>query len=582
MLQIFNIVCYVFLAGYFVFIFYARKIIKSKALLFLLGAVALLGPFFNLVATSHSTQLLGLLFLIAFVDTYQAYLEKRENWLPAGLFLGSMVATYFYWLPIALAFVGIKFLLDDFEGRNFLQKIQKFFAPVFVGFLFCFGYMVVMFRLNMFQYSSADGGVAFQDYLLSDALFVAPFAFLQIFALLFQVKRQKSENEKFTLAFAASVGVFALLLAILYKNGFLVSHYTAMKVLYLLVPTTWVLALIFFEENWKKMRVLAKDISKKIWNISNVFKIKFGIFFLAVFLLVFLTNKYDIGWKFLPLFGKNLQLILKNNTRPSLSQEQMELLDKIKKNHAELIDHEQLLVIGPTKNVLWAFAYSGIWPRTRSLVPENGKHEGIYSELSFYSNGIADYATWLKQDKEHVLAYFDTEESAEWIQKNMFEKDNYDVVEKRGANELLKIKKDTKVAYSLSWNNSEEKAEPMQLPLSMEFVSKENVLSGILLRLQIETRKDLQNGIVAELFEGECAGKQGKKEAEVLIDKNRLNKKGIKRTEKIVFDKFLTEVAGKKFCLLVKASDEATSKMVKIGKFEDGSFEINPIYAMIF
>ncbi|MDD5464073.1 MAG: hypothetical protein PHP62_02910 [Candidatus Moranbacteria bacterium] len=574
-LQIFNALCYAILAGYFIFLFFTRKIIKEKIVLVVLSAIILLGSFFNFVATSHSTQLLGLLFLVAFVDTYESYLQKKESFFVPALFFGAMISTYFYWLPIALAFVAIRILFLDLKIKNFVKEFLQAMFPLAAGSVFCAVYVLIMFKFNMFQYSSSDGGVAFQGQLLSDALLIAPFAVWQLFSLLRDWK-ENSDNKKFVAAFFAGVVVFALMLAVLYKNGVLISHYTAMKVLYLVVPAAWVLALMFFEENYATFKMFFKKIIKKDWIAFGIFKKQLTIFAMLFLLTVGTAKFFEVGLNLLPLMEKNIKIIINNEKEPELSADQMRLLDETKAKHGDVLQDGKIFIMGPNKNVWWAFAYSGIWPRTDSLVTE---HPGNYSELNFSYSSVDDYANWLKRDTKHILIYFNADTAAQCTDCNMFNIADYKKLETRGDNYLLELKKDAKPVYEYQKDVKTEKSDRITLPLNFSFSSTDYFLAGISLRLQVNPKKDVQNDLLLEIFKGDCLEKSTEKISLVVVKKEDIIKKGEKRTVKVYFDKTFQNASDAKWCARLSTADEKTSKAVGIGKYPDGSFDVRPIYA---
>lgn len=580
-LQVFNLACYALLAVYFVMLLGERELIKSRGLLMVFAVILLLGTFFNFVATSHSTQALGLLFLLGFVDFFEAYWQKKESWLPAALALGALVMTYFYWLPLALGFVGLRFFFSDFR-KKIRQRFATTLLPLVGGFVFCVGYVVVLFELNMFQYASADGGVAFQEYLLKDALLIAPIAFFQLLFLI-RLAKKDVENRKFAAAFFGATAFFVFVLALCYKNAFLISHYSAMKVLYLVVPSAWALFFIFIEDHRVGMIRLTKNFFGSPRSILESGKWKAVVFLLFLFSFTAISARaFEVDYACLPLMKKNLELILKEKTDPSISAEQMEILDLLKANHKDLLSDGQILIVAPTRSALWAFAYSGIWPRTKSLVPPEGSRAGIFSQLSFYSDGIADYGLWLKQDKKHALVYFDTEDGENWIDRSMFDFNDYQLIESEGGNRILKLKQGETVDYAWAWKKNEEKSVREILPLEIDFVSEGDFLGGFFVRFQVEPKKNVLNDVVGQIFEGSCSGKKAvDKKADFVIVKNDLVKKGEKRTSRVLFEEFLPDAKNKKWCIRLEAPDEKTAKAVGVGRFEDGGYEINPIYSFL-
>ncbi len=574
-LQVFNAFFYAVLTAYFIFLIYVKKIVKKKISVLALAAILMFGTFFNFVATSHSTQLLGLLFLVAFADTYDLYLRKKESFFIPAIFMGAAVTTYFYWLPPLLAFVGIGFLfLRRKDKKYFWKDLFQAGLPILAGFIFCLGYVIVMFKLDMFQYASSDGGVAFQDAMLADSFLILPFAVIELI-LLFLRRKNNDAGENFAAAFFGAVALFSLTLAVFYKNGFLVSHYTAMKSLYLAVPSAWVLGAVFLERNTEKMRRIANAAFQNKWIDILVFK-KVIILLVVLYAGVwFLAQRYDVKYRFFPLFEDNLRYVLANDTPPALSEDQMKLLDEIKTKYSGLLQNGKIFIIGPKKNLRWVFSYSGIWPRSDSLVPAGTHHTGMASELNFAFSSDEDYVNWLKQDKNHVLVYFN-KDTLGCADCNLFNFDDYDNLKADGDNFLLKLKSDAQPVYNYIWDGPNAKPAIVNLPEKISFFSRDDMLAGMLLRLQVKPKKDVQSDVAVTLYGGDCKH-GGQEEAYAQISQNDLVSG--KKTLQIYFDHKIKNTKNKDWCLWMEAPDKKTSDAVGIGRFADGSFDVQPIYA---
>ncbi len=184
LLQAFNILCYMMLTSYFLMIFKSKGYFKSSFFAGVAFAFLALGTFFDFVATSYSTQLLGLFILVFFLDVFYAFLEKRESFWMTAVGLAALVMTYVYWLPIAVMFIIIASLgliqKIIFSSGVAIEKHKKMLVEIFFisvsAIILSVGYLSVLLKLNMVGHAADDGGFSFQGQMLSDALLVAPFA----------------------------------------------------------------------------------------------------------------------------------------------------------------------------------------------------------------------------------------------------------------------------------------------------------------------------------------------------------------------------------------------------------------------
>lgn len=575
LLQIFNIGVYAILAGYFIIFVFQRGLIRSRIGIIGTSIIILLGTFLNLVFASHSTQLLGLLFLIAFIDLFEAYLQKKESIIPSAILFAAMVITYFYWLPIAMAFVAIRFLLSDVNRKTFFREMRRYIFPVVLGSICCFGYVLVMFRLNMFQYSAADGGVAFQRFLLSDALWITPFSIMQ-FLILVKKWKDQSEDKKMAVAYFLAVSIFALLLALFYLNNFLISHYTAMKVLYIVVPSAWILAIMFFENNCNSIGAALRDLQKGKWIILKQQKKVLASFLLVLFVTLLLGKTYDVNWQPFALAMRNGELILSNDKNADLTQEQMQLLDRVKHEYPSVLQNGKLFILGAHKNALWAFAYSGIWPRTESLI--SGKVS--QSELNFSYASPNDYIYWLRQDPQHVLMLFNAKDLNQCSDCNLFNMNDYEKIVSVGDNYLLKLKEDASPVYEYQAVDVEAESKRKTLPVEFLFSSSDKNMAGLSLKFQVKPKDDVLNDVNFELFKENC-NDPSQKETSMVIKKEEFLKKGEKRTMRIYFDRVIENSKDAQWCARLTSLDKKTSDAVGIGELKDGTFEGRPIFKYI-
>ncbi len=572
-LQIFNVFFYAILAGYFIFLFHVKRIITNKISLVCLSGIILFGTFFNFVATSHSTQLLGLLFLLAFMETYESYLNKKEYFFVPALFLGAMVLTYFYWLPIAIIFVTIELLLSLKKSGSFSAEFLRALFVGATGIVFCLGYVLIMFKLNMFQYASSDGGVAFQDKMLSDTLLVLPIVIYQLFSLL--RGQHRIGNSRFTIAFFGSILVFSLTLALLYKSGLFVSHYTAMKVLYIAVPSAWVLAFLFLGENIFKIKNFWKLLIGRKWKTLEMYKIFFIGTIFCYAAVWGIAKKFDLSLDFLPLLRANIQQVTQNDMQPALSGNQMKLLDEIKSKHPSLLQDGKIFVMGPRRNVLWIFAYSGIWARSSSLIQAGILHVGSESEMHYFYSNSDDYITWLNQDEKHAIVYFNANDSDSCTDCNLFDFGDYNKLESEGDNHLLQLKSGTNPIYEYKLGALGD-TQKVFLPIKYSFMADDQSLTGMSLKLRVRQKKNVQSDVLLELFAGDCSKNESQKIAAAIVAKEDLIKSG---DRKISFEHAINSAKNQTFCVKLTSADEKTSSAVGLGRFSNGGFEVQPIYA---
>ena len=440
--QFFNIFWYAIISAYFLLIFKERGFLKSLLVVVAAYMMIALGTFFDFVATSYSAQLFGLFLLIYFLDTFQEFVKNKEAiWLPMFA-VASLGMTYVYWLPVAVVFVlnslignlwnKFKFK-DDFCTKN----IYKIFFMTMGAFVLSFGYLLVLLRINMLSHAVDDGGFSFQNQILSDSMLVGSVAL--VYFVFISIGNWKRNENNFLANISFAIFSYALALFVLYEKG-VVSHYSAVKVMYLLVPLVWVVFFSFLDKvvvnyfSFDKLSLLLRKKSALGW-----------LFLTFLFYFVFYVYADNSKWvsiDFLPLMQKNFDLISDQKKDAIISDDQLVLLDMIKNDFAWTLQENRLIIIAPPATALWAFSYSHVWPRTLNLLTgdiEQGN--GAFSPMSIYSPNIIDYRYWLSANGEHVLVFFDTGDSNKWAKKVGFNFADYKVLAKEGNNMLLQYAK---------------------------------------------------------------------------------------------------------------------------------------------
>lgn len=445
--QLFNIFFYALLCGYFFAL--SMRMFPSEGRYFsliLFSFILLFGVFFEFIVASFTTQLLGLLFLLFFADTYhQYYRNKVSAWLPIFAF-ASILITYIYWLPVALFFILFE-RLSDFWTREvswkntFFWVISCAWIPL-VSLVLSLGYILIAYETRILGYSSADGGFPMQKEILRDVVLVIPFALFAFYSLIKRWWRERRSILMLSLFLSASV--FSFTLISLYNMGIRVSHYTAFKSLYLLLPLVWVFALLPISRAFSFLgRVLREK--EIVWDLVQ-FRRRI-ILFAGLYLLTFaFTTIAGIHWKIIPLHKKNITFSEGGgNIGKNITSEQIQMLDAISREYASILQEGRVLVIAPPDTALWIFAYSGIWPRTYSLLGQSEQHPRAgTSPMDMYSPGIADYETWFKNDPKRILVYFQTKESKKWMEKQKFPQEEYDILYSVGENKIYSWKESNK------------------------------------------------------------------------------------------------------------------------------------------
>lgn len=437
--QSFNIFWYAMLSLYFLFIFRSRGYLNSIAATVVASAFIFFGTFFDFVVTSYSAQLFGLFLLIYFLDTFHDFIEKKESFLLPMLSLAAIGMTYVYWLPVAGIFVAssVIFSLNREDFRKNGEMLINVFQLLIGSLLFGAGYLMVLLRINMLSHAVDDGGFSFQGQILSDAIIIAPIVSLcLVFVTFYYWKNRKND---FLLNVSISVLVYALTLFFLYEKN-LVSHYAAIKVMYLLVPMAWIIFISLldkFESRFLDFNFIKAQFCKKEFIIGSVLLFMFSVIFYG-----YAYGSKWISFEITPLEMKNFELIFDEKRDPVITREQLELLDVVKREHAWVLQEGRLVIIAPPNAALWSFAYSGIWPRTLNLIDQSivNDSNGVLSPMNIYSPNIIDYDFWLSREGEHVLMFFDTGESDKWAKRVKFNLADYEVLAREGKNMLLKLK----------------------------------------------------------------------------------------------------------------------------------------------
>ncbi len=490
-LQVFNILFYIMLVVYLYLLVVRDYTFKWRALNVFLFLMLSLGTIFDFLITSFSTQLFGLFLLVCFADSFYEFYKGKTSFIQPAIVLSSLLMAYVYWIPAAFLFIGIIVMKEIMENRQndlntLLKKIftREMFPFVAVALLLSVGYIINMIRVSLLGYSTADGAFNFYNLFISDTLLLLPFAAVGFYYLF-----KKQTEKSFLFLFSLSILSYSGILYIAYKfTTHIVSNYARLKVLYIAIPVIWIISLIAFEKVFLfVMEKRGKIFSKLIFKKHQVLIYVFILGFILSLINIILGAKP----KFFPVVKNNIEHIISANNSPNLTKDQIELLNIVKdKYRFALEDNRRMFIIAPSKTALWAFAYSGIWPRTYSLLADDEKNNTIWSSMSFYSAGIANYGTWLRNDKSHILLYFDNSESASWIKEMGFNIDDYKVLAFQGENKLLQLKSNLITDYSNVNNHPGLKnAEKITFPYADEIIPSEDYLKSLSFKFAVSNRK---------------------------------------------------------------------------------------------
>jgi hypothetical protein len=576
-LQLFNIIFYILISLYLFHIVNRLNLLHFRFLKVLLFLIVSLGAFFDFLVTSFSTQLFGLFLLMFFVDSFYDFSNSRKSILPATLGIVALTMSYVYWLPIVLSFIGLVLLMRIYNDRRKLAnklKTDKFYLNFFgflsLSILLVFGYALAMFKTKLFGYASADGGFNFQEYFQSEVILTLPFAAVGLLVL-FKKKRI------FLFYFFVSVLIYFLVLAIGYKLE-IVSNYTRSKVLYLLVPLVWILTLIGID---KALSAFSdKNVSIFKW-IESKIKSDFAIAALIGCIAASIIVISGVSPKLFPLEKNNLKFVLESESENerNFTRDEMKLLDSIKMNHPEALEDNRILVVADYDTALWVFAYSGIWPRTYSLLADGEKNSDIWSPMSFYSAGIADYPTWIKNDKKHFIVIFGKNGGTRWKKNVDFDRSDYDLIEAFGDNELLQLKKneDVNISYK-NGSTAKEKMNPIALPQEMEIIADRNNLVGLSFTFEVSNkRKQDSDRFLFRLFRGGCDSK-GSLIEERIVAVNELASLDERDFYRIMLSREIEKLINEKFCIFWDQIDGNGTGVKIIGSKKDGGFLMKEIY----
>lgn len=416
--QLFNVLFYALVCGYFFAL--SMHVLRGTWRYLSFGIFAfflLCGVFFDLVVSSFSTQSLGLFFLLFFADTYSRYRSGKLSAWFSVFALSAVFVTYLYWLPVAFLYIFFERIsalrVQKFSWKGFGSwAISAVWIPL-GGLLLGAGYGVFVYSMHILGYASADGGFPLQKYLVRDTVLVIPFALFSFFLLLRRSWKEKEMD--FVLNLSLATLTYALTLMFLYLVAKKVAHYPAFKVLYLLLPLVWILALSSMTKIFSFLKELL--VRKKV-TLDLVSFRRYAVLFIGLYALTALfTYANNIPWNFLPLQKQNISLARGGGgVGFNLTREQSQLLDVIDRDFRGIVKDNKILVVAPADTSLLVFAYSGIWPRPMSLVdPEKPLGTGMMSPMEIGFPGIANYGEWFERDPDRILVYFKTKESKRWI-----------------------------------------------------------------------------------------------------------------------------------------------------------------------
>lgn len=529
--QLFNALFYVLVAGYLYFLFSDKLKLGFKVLLLLTLAF---GPLFNLVTNSFTSQMFGLFLLVFFVDVFwKFYFQKGIIILPV-LALAAVVLSYFYWLPVALIFALVMMLKDIRKyNHELLIKYSKIFGIFVAALLLASGFIISTLEVNTISHAGDDGGFPFYKEFIKEWIVVIPIAILNLFLLL---RDRKQEKTSLLGLFSVAAISYTLLLAVGYAFK-IVSNYTFMKSFFLSVPLVWILGWDFLNSHFNLSAI-------KKWSLINFqTKTVVAYWLITTLLISFMLSKQA---EIFPLEQNNLALAAGGSRSANITTAQLGLLKFIKEQQSDKLSDGRILVIAPYDTALWVFAYSGIWPRTMSLIGEGESANGAYSPMSIFSPNIANYYRWLKNDKDHYLVMFDKSDSKQWVEEVGFNERNYQDLASVGDNHFLKLKNGEGVDMlfqDIDPNSDQLKGE--RVPYENEIIAKYDNLSGIAFRFMIN-KKELKSEFKFSLKEGDCK-QNGKLILQQEISKEKLNQLKRKEFFSIKFDS-ISGSAEKTYC----------------------------------
>lgn len=549
-LQLFNVIFYAILVSYLFFstahTYLSGRRIWYVILFFLLA----LGAIFDFFITSNSTQIFGLFILIFFADSFYQFYKKHASFIPPAVGLAALLMSYVYWAPPAFILIGIFFLIAMFinwkEGfRMFVKNIflKNFFIFVIASLVFSCGYLINMFRVNLLGYSTAGGGFSLATIFLSDTIIILPLAFAGLY-----ISFKKQINKSFLPFFTFAVLGYTTILYALYTLPLqLVSNYVRLKVLYITIPLLWIFAIFFLAEIIPTIKKIKKPIALRIkWKRHK------GLY-LSILLGVTITaGNVIIGnsVRLFPILQRNIEFMQEPLRSANITNDQLKLLDKIKKDYSWTLQDNRIFIIAPYDTALLIYAYSGIWPRTYSLLTENDKINKTLTGMSLNSEGIAEYVNWLSNDKQHLLIYFDTAKSRSWIDLNGFDFNDYDVLSSVGNNKLLRLKNNSEAKFSYQNDIPGIKNKNViALPYEEEFRPKYDNFYGLVFFLSV-INKSSESGdkYSFSLYDGSCSSKgQIIIKKEITIDEI----KSLKEKDQfaIFFNNRLENIKGKTLCM---------------------------------
>lgn len=441
--QLFNVVMFALVCAYFFAL--SMRMFRGvwRYLSFgIFSFVLLYGVFFEFVVASFTTQLLGLFFLLFFADMYHRYRQGViPIWFPL-LGLSSIIVSYVYWLPVAFLFIFFERLSDiyikEFSWRIFFRWVVVFFRVPLGAIFLSWGYVLVAHRVNLLGYSSADGGFPVQKEILRDVIVVIPFAVFSVYLLMRRWLSKRKANLILNLFLASFIYSFGLIF--LYIVSMRVSHYTAFKSLYLLLPLVWLLALSYMTRTFSFFRDILRE---KRMTFDLIRFRKYVLLFGGIYVLVFCGTYFaNISWKGLSLQKQNMTFVRGNGgIGYNLTRDQWQLLDVIKRDYSDILREGRVFVVAPPDTALWIFSYSGIWPRTLATTsPERSLGGGFGLDPL----KVIDYKEWFDRDPDRILVYFRTKESKKWIAEENVPLGQYEVLYAIGDNAIYKWKGDKK------------------------------------------------------------------------------------------------------------------------------------------
>lgn len=428
--QLISILFFSLINAYFFSIFQRHFEVKNPVLIATLILLQTVGFFLNLMALGFTAQLIGLFFLLLFVDLYLDTKDSPRGVLFCILAFVATFFTYYYWIPITLLFLGMDNLhLLNIKNLKANSKVILYrFVLLVLSTIIIAPYILTIIGAHIVKYVADDGG-SYKIFLLN-FIFFLPLILIGLINLIKGVTKGKTGAVMFVLATI----LYTLGWYIAYRLGY-ASSYFFTKTYYITGPILYLVAI--------------KTLDEIVAELKNNYAKLLPLATLGTLLLIFAImpfqknvdhgiepppsaalpmNTLSLDGRLFDVFYFDIEALVRPSFhRVNIDADMAEFMANFKEHlPAKDQDLDKISVVTDYDTALWFYVRTGVWPRS------------LEDRILLYQLELVDLDLWRATDKSQILILMTGNEmTEEWIKRYNFNMNDFKILYQVGDNYLL-------------------------------------------------------------------------------------------------------------------------------------------------